>query len=49
MSSMFQTSSPSPGKLDPLKRVNYTFGLVLGVDEFLQEDTYFVAKHNREN
>src|SRR6516225_9499040 len=49
MSNMFQTSSPSPGKLDPLKRVNYSFGLVLGVEEFLQEDTYFLSRHNREN
>jgi hypothetical protein len=36
-------------KLDPLKRVNYTFGLVLGVEEFLQEDQYFLAKHYLEN
>jgi hypothetical protein len=49
MSTMFQTASPARQKLDPLKRVNYTFGLVLGVDEFLQSDTYFLAKHHLEN
>jgi hypothetical protein len=32
-----------------LKRVNYTFGLVLGVEEFVQSDTYFLAKHHTEN
>jgi len=42
-------ATPNLLKLDPLKRVNYTFGLVLGVDEFLQEDTYFLAKHHVEN
>ena len=44
-----QTASPNLMKLDPLKRVNYTFGLVLGVEEFLQSDTYFLAKHHVEN
>jgi hypothetical protein len=43
------TASPNLLKLDPLKRVNYTFGLVLGVEEFLQSDTYFLAKHYLEN
>ena len=49
MSTTFQTASPSLQKLDPSKRVNYTFGLVLGVEEFLQSDTYFLAKHSLEN
>jgi hypothetical protein len=49
MSTTFQTASPKCQKLDPLKRVNYTYGLVLGVDEFLQSDTYFLAKHHLEN
>lgn len=49
MSTMFQTASPTRQKLDPLKRVNYTFGLVLGVAEFQQSDTYFLAKHYLEN
>ena len=43
------TASPNLMKLDPLKRVNYTFGLVLGVEEFLQEDAYFLHKHHLEN
>jgi hypothetical protein len=43
------TASPNLQKLDPLKRVNYTFGLVLGVEEFVQSDTYFLAKHQVEN
>lgn len=30
--------------LDPAKRVRYTLGLVLGVDEFQQEQTYFIAR-----
>ncbi|HUE23347.1 MAG TPA: hypothetical protein VMQ86_16795 [Bryobacteraceae bacterium] len=46
---MFQKASPNLQKLDPLKRVNYTFGLVLGVEEFLQSDAYFLAKHHLEN
>ena len=36
--------------LDPFKRVNYTMGLVLGVDEFTQEQTYLLERdrlHNR--
>ena len=49
MSTTFQTASPSLQKLDPLKRVNYTFGLVLGVEEFLQSDAYFLGKHQFEN
>jgi hypothetical protein len=42
--SVFQTATPGMQSLDPLKRVNYTFGLVLGVDEFLQEQTYLIEK-----
>ena len=42
--STFQTGTLCAQKLDPLKRVNYHFGLVLGVDEFQQEQTYFIAK-----
>jgi hypothetical protein len=49
MSTPCQTASPNLQKLDPLKRVNYTFGLVLGVEEFVQSDTYFLAKHHVEN
>ena len=39
MNSGFLTAQPNLQKLDPLKRVNYTFGLVLGVEEFVQSDT----------
>ena len=37
------------GDKDPLKRVNYEFGLVLGVDEFIAEQCYFLEKHYAEN
>jgi hypothetical protein len=46
----FQTGLPERATLDPTKRVNYSFGLVLGVDEFAIEQNYFVEKgrlHNR--
>jgi hypothetical protein len=49
MSTPCLTASPKMQKLDPLKRVNYTFGLVLGVEEFVQTDTYLLAKHHLEN
>jgi hypothetical protein len=49
MTTCCTTTSPKLQKLDPLKRVNYTFGLVLGVEEFVQSDTYFLAKHRGEN
>ncbi len=42
--STFQTGTPCMQKLDPQKRVNYTYGMVLGVDEFKQEQTYLMAK-----
>ena len=38
------------GAKDPFQRVNYEFGLVLGVDEFVDEQCYFLEKeyqHNR--
>ena len=37
------------GDKDPLKRVNYEFGLVLGVDEFIAEQCYFLEKVYAEN
>jgi len=37
-------AQPCLQKLDPQKRVNYTFGMVLGVDEFNQEATYLIGK-----
>ena len=32
------------GDKDPFERVNYEFGLVLGVDEFVAEQYYFLEK-----
>jgi hypothetical protein len=49
MSSIFTTAAP-PLRADPAKRVNYTLGLVLGVDEFQQDQLYHAAGrrwHNR--
>lgn len=46
----FTTELPTSRPLDPSKRVRYSAGLVLGVDEFTQEQTYHVARdglHNR--
>jgi hypothetical protein len=43
----FRTIATDVRTLDPSKRVNYSFGLVLGVDEFLQEQTYFLERHHR--
>ena len=46
----FTTTSLTPTTLDSHKRVNYSLGLVLGVDEFLQEQTYLMEGdrlHNR--
>jgi hypothetical protein len=43
----FQTAVADIHKLDPAKRVNYSFGLVLGVDEFLQEQTHLLEKFRR--
>ncbi len=46
----FTTVYPEATVLDPNKRVNYVHGLVLGVDEFKQEEFYLLEKdrlHNR--
>ncbi len=43
----FQTARADVHTLDPSKRVNYSFGLVLGVDEFLQEQTHLLEQHRR--
>jgi hypothetical protein len=45
----FCTTAVGWQTLDPAKRVNYTLGLVLGVDEFLQADTFWLEKHRRHN
>lgn len=40
--------TPAPdAALDPLQRVNYSFGMVLGVDDFRQEQTYLMARDDR--
>lgn len=46
----FSTAVVQAKKLDHYRRVNYVHGLVLGVDEFLQEEAYLLEKdrlHNR--
>lgn len=46
----FSSVFPAGVKLDPNKRVNYEHGLVLGVDEFNQQEYYLLEKdrlHNR--
>lgn len=48
--SEFQPIYPEATNLDPNKRVKYSHGLVLGVDEFNQEELYLLEKqrlHNR--
>jgi hypothetical protein len=45
----FQTALADVHNLDPSKRVKYSFGLVLGVDEFLQEQTYLLEERRRHN
>lgn len=39
------SASASVAVPDVSKRVNYSYGMVLGVDEFLQEQAYFLNKH----
>jgi hypothetical protein len=48
MSQLFAPSA-TLSTLDPRKRVRYSNGLVLGLDEFLQEQTYFLEKHRAHN
>src|SRR3989442_285686 len=51
MSDMSQAVALPDGTLSPDMRVNYEFGLVLGVNEFRQEQEYFLEKdylYNRE-
>jgi hypothetical protein len=42
-------ASAEAAPLNPAKRVNYTFGMVLGVDEFRQEQAHFEWKHRLSN
>ena len=42
------TFAPAPdAALDPSKRVNFTFGMVLGVDDFRQEHLYLATRDER--
>src|SRR5438045_9517804 len=36
-------AAPQPGALDPTKHVNYTLGMVLGVDDLNQEFAYLLG------
>ena len=45
--SCISTSCQQSLTLDPHKRVCYSQGLVLGVDEFVQEELYFLEQHRR--
>jgi hypothetical protein len=48
MTDVMQQCVPvATGALTPDQRVNYLFGLVLGVDEFQQEDLYFRERDER--
>ncbi len=40
----FSTVTPTPAPLNPSKHVNYTLGMVLGVDDFQQEFVYHAAR-----
>ncbi|HVF43551.1 MAG TPA: hypothetical protein VM936_11095 [Pyrinomonadaceae bacterium] len=39
-----RAAAPASASADPTKRVNYTYGMVLGVDDFVQEQTYHNAR-----
>jgi hypothetical protein len=42
------TFTPAPdAALDPLQRVRYSFGMVLGVDDFRQEQAYLMSRDER--
>jgi hypothetical protein len=45
----FSSVFPATQPLDPNKRVNYLHGLVLGVDEFRQEEYYVLEKDRQHN
>lgn len=45
----FSSVFPAAQPLDPNKRVNYLHGLVLGVDEFRQEEYYLLEKDRQHN
>lgn len=39
-----RAAAPASASADSTKRVNYTYGMVLGVDDFVQEQTYHNAR-----
>src|SRR5438105_1306286 len=43
----FATVPPATAPLDPSKHVNYTLGMVLGVDDFTQEFAYLLGRDQR--
>lgn len=43
------TTTTTAAALPPNKRVNYTYGMILGVDEFRQEQQHFEWKHQLGN
>src|SRR4051812_32122658 len=43
----FVTVPPPTAPLDPTKHVNYTLGMVLGVDDFTQEFAYLTERDRR--
>jgi hypothetical protein len=43
--SCFSTTRPPSAPKDPRKRVRYSHGLVLGVDDFEQEQAFLIARH----
>ena len=45
----FKPAYPDKLNLDPYKRVYYSHGLVLGVDEFVQEELYLLERHRMHN
>jgi hypothetical protein len=38
------TTLAAPGSTDPTRRVNYVNGMILGVDDFIQEATYLLGR-----
>src|SRR5438105_9709300 len=40
----FATVPPATAPLDPTKHVNYTLGMILGVDDFTQEFAYLAGR-----
>lgn len=45
----FTIANQNTGNMDSHKRVNYEHGMVLGVDEFLQEEIYLLTRDRRHN